>query len=247
MGTYVDFSVKDREGLKNWILTELGDPMVTIELTNEQLDHAINAALELYTEYAEMQEKYIMIPLSAYVEGVGLSLSGYNVKAVFSMDEGLTAGVNQLFSVENQMLNNGTFPVRWGAQGSFLTYELAAGFMDMTKRMLCQKFDFNFDTRKQILHLYPDPKQQDRNGYIVLGLKTVPSEDELVGESYVKRLALAKAKMMLGTIRKKFEGISLPGGGTINTDIGDEGREEWNTARDEIVKWTGPHAGWFIA
>jgi len=246
MGTYIDFSIKSRDDLKDWILEELGDSLVTVELTDKQLDHAINSGLELYTEYADMQEDYIMMPLSGYEEGVGMSLSGYNVRAIFTMDEGLTAGVNQLFSVENQMLNNGTFPVKWGQQGSFLTYELASQFMDMSRRMLCQKFDFNFDVRKQLLRLYPDPIQQTRRGYIVLGIKTVPPEEELVGESYVKRLALAKAKIMLGRVRKKFEGVQLPGGGTIDAEVGQEGKEEWDTARDEIVKWIGPHSAWYI-
>jgi len=246
MGTYLDFAIKTREELKEWILDELGYPLITVELTDHQLDNSINDALELYTEYADLQEQYIMVPLSDYVEGVGLSLSAYNVRSIFTMDETLTAGINTLFSVENQMLNNGTFPVKWGAQGSFLTYELASQFMDMAKRMLCQKFDFNFNVRRQNLVLYPDPIQQHRNGHVVLGVKVVPPEEDLVGEQYVKRLAIAKAKITLGNVRKKFEGVQLPGGGTIDTSVGEKGEEEWESARDDIIKWVGPHSAWYI-
>jgi hypothetical protein len=246
MGSYIDFSITDRGQLQNWILEELGHPLITVELTTTQLNNAINSALELYTEYADMQEDYIMVPLSGYEEGVGLSLSGHNVRAIFTMDEGLTAGVNQLFSVENQMLNNGTFPVKWGGQGSFLTYELASQFMDMARRMLCQKFDFNFNVRTQTLKLFPDPIQQNKGGYVVLGVKTVPAEEDLVGEHYVKRLALAKAKMILGMVRKKFEGVQLPGGGTIDVTVGDDGKEEWTAAYDEIITRIGPHSAWYI-
>ena len=46
------------------------------------------------------------------------------------------------------------------------------------------------------------------------------------------RLALAEAKILLGTIRKKFQGVQLLGGGTIDTEIYNEGKEE----RDKLIE-----------
>jgi hypothetical protein len=52
----------------------------------------------------------------------------------------------------------------------------------------------------------------------------------------MRRILLAKCKMLLGTIRKKFQGTALPGGGTIDTSIGDEGKEELNAALEDLIK-----------
>ena len=67
-----------------------------------------------------------------------------------------------------------------------------------------------------------------------------PPISELVGNWYVKRLALAKAKIILGLVRSKFEGVQLYGGGTVDTSVGEQGQAEWEKWTDEIVKmdWT---------
>ena len=92
---------------------------------------------------------------------------------------------------------------------SYVSFELASQFVDMSKRMLSQRFDFNYNSQTQTLKLFPDPIQQNKEGYIVMGIKTVPPISELVGNWYVKRLALAKAKIILGLVRSKFEVYSF--------------------------------------
>lgn len=246
MGTYIDFSTKSVAELKNWILKQLGHPLITVELTDDQIEMAIDDAIEFYTEYADMQDNYVMLDLANYKENIGLSLSGYNVKSIFTLDENMTGGINTLFSVENQFANMGVFPYQHGGQQTFVTYELAHQFMDLAKRMLCQKFDFNYDVRNQRLKLWPDPVSQKIGGNIIVGVKTVPPIDELTGEHYVKRLALAKSKIILGLIRKKFDGVQLPGGGTIDSSVGDDGKDEWTKWTEEIINWTGPHNAFYI-
>lgn len=246
MATYIDFSTTSVTQLKSWILTQLGHPLITVELNDTQLETSIDDAIEFYTEYAEMQEMYAMIDLSDYVEDVGLSLSAYNAKSIFTLDEEMTGGINKLFSVQNTMANQGIMPYKFGGQQSYVTMELANQFLALSKRMLAQKFDFNFNVRTQILTLYPDPIKQRKGGSIILGLKTVPPVDELVGEHYVKRLALAKAKIILGMVRGKFDGVQLPGGGTVDASVGEKGEAEWEKWTDEIISWVGPHNAFYI-
>lgn len=61
-----------------------------------------------------------------------------------------------------------------------------------------------------------------------------PPLDELYSTEHVKRLTLAYAKIMLGTIRGKYEGITLPGGGSVSKDIGAEGKEELDKALENL-------------
>ena len=49
-------------------------------------------------------------------------------------------------------------------------------------------------------------------------------------------MILAECKILLGTIRKKFASVQLIGGGTIDTSIGDEGKEEKQAALGDLIK-----------
>ena len=60
--------------------------------------------------------------------------------------------------------------------------------------------------------------------------------EDYYGNEYVRRLVLAEAKILLGTIRKKFSSIQLIGGGQIDTTIGDEGREEKQQILENLQK-----------
>ena len=69
---------------------------------------------------------------------------------------------------------------------------------------------------------------------ILLEVEIEPPLDELYSTEHVKRLTLAYAKIMLGTIRGKYEGITLPGGGSVSKDIGAEGKEELDKALENL-------------
>jgi len=45
--------------------------------------------------------------------------------------------------------------------------------------------------------------------------------------------------MLLGTVRKKFANVQLPGGGQVDTTIGDEGKADWDKLMEDIIKDEG--------
>lgn len=245
MSNYITYSIQTKEELKEWIRNKLGYPLMTVELTDTQLDLSINDALEYYTEYADIEDNYILLNLSGYVENKGISVSGHNVTSIFSIDEEYGSGSNALFSTHNIMLQNGMYPSHYG-HGSMLTYQLACDFSDLSRRMTANRFDFNFDVHNQRLKLWPDPISNGVYGYMVIGAKVIPPENELFGNRIVKKLALASSKMMLGVVRKKFENIVLPGGGSVDISIGDEGKEEWDKYTDELISEAMPHGSMVI-
>ena len=89
-----------------------------------------------------------------------------------------------------------------------------------------------------MLRIMPEPKGCGKNhdNYILLTCQCQPPLEELYGNEYVKRLALAQAKIILGTVRKKFSNITLLGGGQVDVSIGDEGKEEWTNLIENIQK-----------
>ena len=69
--TNIEEESKAKDNLKHDILLELGYPLLTVELTDEQMDHAIEDAVMIYTKYASFEPKYLGIDLGKYVDGEG--------------------------------------------------------------------------------------------------------------------------------------------------------------------------------
>ena len=72
--------------------------------------------------------------------------------------------------------------------------------------------------------------------YILLTVNAEYPIEEYYGNDTVLRLALAEAKMLVGTVRKKFQGTALLGGGTLDTEIYNEGKEERDKIMEELLQ-----------
>jgi len=253
--TYINQKIRTRDNLKAWILRQLGSPLITVELTTAQLDDAIDNATLMWTKYATMTERYLTLNLAEYpaeneLEGTpeGFDLSEYRVAAVGSIATGEAFGLNgggdQLFGLANSMLAGGSYPFfnHSGAGksgGGWTTYQCVVEFVKLSKRMMATEFDYSYNPLTQRLKLIPNPLTVPQAGWSCIRCEVVPPDEDLYGNEYVKRLAIAYAKIMLGTIRKKFTGVTLPGGGQIDITIGDEGREELKHLIENIRKEEG--------
>ena len=248
--TFTNHKITTDEGLRNWILTELGYPLITVELTEDQLDQAIDNAFEIYTKYADFGEKYIAFSLADYDHTNNyLSLSAYNVAAVYGTNEQSTtmfSSGDTIFSVQNAMLQNGSYPFFGGGSGGgFVTLQAAHEFMALAKLMTGGGYSYDYDRYNKTLRLYPAPAT-DSTEYIVITCEIIPPDEELYGNEYLKRFALAYAKIMLGTVRKKFGDIPLLGGASIDVEIGEKGEAELERLIENVRKDESMSTGYFI-
>lgn len=237
--TYIRPKIKTREELKQRILQLLGYSLVTAELTEEMLDMCIDEATELYTKYCSFPEKYLIVNLKdRYIPNVGISLAEENVAAAYGVEfPGGNFGslvTDTIWSIPNALMASGAYPF-FGAggtgAGNWVTYHAAVEWLHLSKRMV-GGVQYEWDPYTQTLKLIPEPENLDKS--ILVKVEVIPSDEYLYGNEYVKRIAVAKAKILLGTIRKKFSNLSLLGGGTVDTTIGDEGKEELDTILENI-------------
>jgi len=239
MSTYLDFGIKTRDEFKDWICTMLGEPLITVEVHEKQLDAGIDNAVEEYTRIASMEQDYYAVQLSGYTEGIGVELPE-NVMGIFTFNDqtvfaGNASSVNMLFSIPNMMWNAGLIPnFAMGKGGGWTTYELAMESLKLTKRMTGGGFQFEYNPRTKLLKLFPDPILEKVEGVIVVGCHIMRPEEQVYGETWVKNMALAHTKIILGTIRGKFQGVQLLGGGTLSDDIKNEGIQERDALREEL-------------
>lgn len=247
--SFIDPAVKSLSQLKEWILTMLGYPLVTVELNDAQLNVCVQNALEKYTKYAYMgANKYLVVDLNHYEPGRGLNLSKFRIQSVKDIslprDNAFAQG-GDLFWGPYAMLGQGQgiFPFNhqgaMPAMGSWVTWQAVTEYFDLVKKMTGSNPDFQYDPVTKYLKLMPEPKRHRDVNVILLTCQVIPPYEVLYGEEWVKRAALAYAQILLGNIRKKFSSISLIGGGQLDTSIGDEGREALNQLIENIIKDTG--------
>lgn len=248
MSTYLDFALQTREDLKDYILRQLGAPLVTVEITDEQLDDNINDAIEYFTKYAQQDDDFIAVNLSGYVENVGLTLPS-NVTGVFMLDDmtvGLNGDFNRLFSIPNSMLNAGMLAIPYSDTGyGWVNWELFHQNLDNIKRFLGGGFQFNYNPRNKILKLVPDPIKEKLEGWLVFGVHVIREETMQYGEEWVKKYALALAKIIVGRVRTKYNGTQLLGGATLKDDLTSEGITERDQLMEDLrVNEQGPLNFW---
>lgn len=259
MSTYINFRVKSRDELKTWMAGMLGHPLITIEITDTQLDICIDNAVEEYSKYAIHEQDYYAIDLSTY-QNVDLTanppvlLEGCKLPdeiiSVFNFNDDMIAqhSINTLFSVPNAMWNAGVMPSQLGSGtgGGWVSYHLALGYVKFVKHMMGGGFQFEYNRSTKMLKLWPNPVKERIAGTIVLGCYVMRPEDQMYGESWVRRYALGQAKIIIGTVRNKFNGTALIGGGTLDVSIKDEGKAECDVLMETLKsKEMGP-CGFFI-
>ena len=241
--TWLNPGIRTIEQLKDWILTKLGYPLLTVELTDSQINSCIADGISIYSKYAYTPEKYLIVNTKFYKKCIGINLAPYRIMSIkdisFQRDNqfGFT-GSDMFFGpyayfgqgVGSPLFNMGC----QNSVGTWTTYHMIHEWFDLAKRMLGSNPDWQYNKSTKILKIMPEPVT-NKDSFILLTCNQEPPIEEYYGNEYCRRLILAECKILLGTIRKKFQGINLIGGGTIDTSIGDEGKEEKDKAMQELI------------
>lgn len=134
------------------------------------------------------------------------------------------------------------------ARSGWFDYNLAMSWLDLTYQMTGKGFEWEYNPRTKLLVLNPDPltyfhltPETEYNGnegcWIIVECFCLAPEQQNYGEVWVKKMTLAKAKTMLGTIRTTYSGINLPGGAQLNGEtLLNQGKEEQEALREDLLK-----------
>jgi hypothetical protein len=241
--TNLNSKITSYDTLAERILRQLGEPLVNVEISTEQLYDNIAIAMEYFTKYAGYTEEYLVFDSKLYVPGQGLAvdklinstpemrstnsegLSGsydYDLEAYrrvldcFAFNYGETTGVNTLFTLENAMAQQIYSSYMIGNFGfDLVTWEALKGFIDTRNKVLALTPRFRFDPKSQMLRIIPEP----RDSMTYLGLVGCYIERpiaDIINERWINRYATALSKISVANVRGKISGVSLFGGGQIN-------------------------------
>jgi hypothetical protein len=260
--TTFNSKIKSYNHLAQRIRRTLGEPLVEIEISSEQMYEIIDIAVEYFTKFAGETEEYLIFRSDLYQRGVGLqvdklfnvspemyntmtdSLSGgwdsdldeyRRVIDVFSFAEGNNSGVNTLFTIEHTIAQQAYFGHLLGNVGyDLVTWHTLKNWIDVREKILGLMPYLRFDPDTQILKIIPEPSNTVYYGLI--GCKLQKPLKHLVSQLWVYRYALALSKITIGHVRGKYTGTNLFGGQTVNaSDLMRQGEKEKDELEKEIM------------
>jgi hypothetical protein len=232
------------EQMRNYIKLMLGAPVINIEVTNAQLDQVIEDSVQQFHKYDYGTGQYLdyfIFTTSAgqtyynMYEDPATSATWATVSNIVDLHISFGVnGINTLFSpthillMENGQANNvlGGSKLFTGnvTPGLEMTsYQIAMMYLTELKERLGKMYTVNWIPARGTLMITPTPRETVTG---VLQLYRRETIENLYNDDLVKRLCLAKTKIVWGGILRKYS-MTLPGGGTITgTEIREEGREE---------------------
>ena len=228
----------DSNPLKFHVLSQLGHPVVLVELAETQLEQVLRSTGDFIARYFPIEERYAFfntIPLQAEYP---VPEDSYWIRTV-SWDPATTR-IDEIFGAESFLFNIGNIS---GIQNILTDYHLLLSYRKFSQKILGTEGQWEYvkssgELGGDKIRLFPVPKST----YPVI-IEYVPSVDEFrspQAREITYRAVLAQMKMALGSARRKFSGIPSPDGGTITLDgesLYREGQEEYK----EVVELAVNH------
>ena len=240
-------SIRNRQQLQDWVMKKLGAPVLDVEAETAQIVDNIDDAIQLFSRHAGdvIYRSSMVIHASAGVDTYDVPVA---VKSVLSFETSTSIGegVNVLFSPLNQMYNMGFLNFFSGTFGAGLaTYEIGMEYLKQTEKMLSTPFSCQFNKYTHKLTLTPKPNR-DLIGIVEVYLEYDAglADSDIYNEYWVKWYTLALSKMTLGHIWGKYNGMTIPGGATLNApQMIQEGIAEKAALEEQLVKTEGEPLG----
>lgn len=239
-------AVATREQLKEYCLRELGAPVLEINVDEDQLEDRIDEAVEYFRIYhhegtekiylkhqitqTDIDNKYIPVPDLVY-----------GITRVFPI-VAATSSSNSIFDLQYQLRLNDLYDL---TSTSIIYYESVMNHLALLDLVLNGHPLYRFNRLQNRLHLDINWQEDITVGqyilveaYRALDPTTFP---KMWNESWLKHYTTALFKKQWGTNLKKFQGLQLPGGVTIDGDsIYKEAKDEIEALEQDLLNKSAP-------
>ena len=227
-----------KEQFKEWCLRQLGFPVIEINVDDDQVDDRVDEALQYFQQfhydgverwylkhqitqenltngYVPITENIIgvtrIFPISSSNATVNMFDLRYQLRLHELYDFTSTSYVNYVLTMQHirtlDMLFSGEQPIRFNRHTDKLYIDWNAGMMNVGEYLVIE-------------------------GYIIVD---PDSYSDVYNDMMLKRLATAYIKRQWGNNMKKFGGMQLPGGITMNgQQIYEEANQEIATLEEQI-------------
>ena len=235
-------SVTSRQGLIDYCLRRLGQPVVEINIDDDQLDERVDDALEFFQEYHfdgvekvflkhvitadDITNEFIPMGDPASPDG-GPVISVVRVLPIPSFDSFQGGFFNEEYQMRLNDLNNfsGSSLVQWSM--TLQNFSLVEQLFSIAPTMM-----FNRKQNRVYLEADWSEKFNVADVLVIEAYRALnPSQyGEVWNDMFLKKYCTALIKRQWGENLKKFQGVVLPGGITL------DGKSIYDEAVEEIIK-----------
>ena len=216
-------SVTSREQLKDYCLRQLGAPVIEINVDDDQVEDRIDDAFQFYREYhfdavEKLYLKHEMTANNISSQYIEIPDAVVGVERVFPFMNKST-GTN-IFDIKYQILINDMYTLM---STDLVYYTAVRQELELINQLLVGQKPIRFNRHMNRLMIDMDWAADVTEGtFIIVECWRILNPDEFTNvynDMFLKRYATALIKKQWGNNMKKFAGVQLPGGVTLNGEI----------------------------
>ena len=225
-----------RDTLIDYCKRQLGDPVLEINVDEDQVEDRIDEALQYYQEYhsdatIRTYLKHLVTADDVTNEYIPISSDVLYVSRLFPVSSAFNSSFN-FFDIKYQMMLNDIADLQNFA-GDLAYYEQMQQYLSILDMKLNGHPQTTFARHQDRLYIHGEFKSEDikEGEYIVAEIYSVLDPDthtSIYNDLWLKEYATALIKRQWGMNLLKFDGVQLPGGVLLN------GRQLYDDATADI-------------
>ena len=224
-----------RQGLIDYCLRSLGDPVIEINIDPDQMEDRVDEALQYYQEF------HSDATLKTYMKHLVTSDDVTNEYITLASD---ITYVSKLFPIRGGSITKDFFDIKYQLHlndianlqtymGDLAYYEQMQQYLSLIDMKLNGTPQVQFSRRENRLYVFGDfaDKDIEAGDYLVAEVYKILDPDvntSIYNDRWMKEYTTAIFKRQWGQNLIKFEGMQLPGGVTLN------GRQIYDDAQLDI-------------
>jgi len=223
-----------RQTLIDYCLRTLGEPVLEVNVDEDQLSDRIDEALQFCQEYHsdaiyKVYHKHQITAADISNEYISIPDAITTVQRIFPLNDE-NSSIN-MFDARYQIHLNDIFDLR--NAGALSNYYQTQQYMSTIDLLLNGTEQVRFNRHMNRLYIDADwGEDLKENDYVIVDAYRIVDPDthtDVYNDMFLKRYAVALIKKQWGANLIKFEGMQLPGGVTLN------GRQLYDDAVTEIA------------
>ena len=227
-----------RSTLIDYCKRRLGDPVIEINVDEDQLEDRVDEALQYYQEYhsdatVRTYLKHLVTATDVSNEYISLSTNILFVSKLFPLSSSFNSSFN-FFDIKYQMMLNDIADLQNFA-GDLAYYEQMQQYLSLLDIKLNGHAQVQFSRKQNRLYIFGDFQDGDIKAgeYLVAEVYQIvdpTTHTSVFNDMWLKEYTTALIKQQWGANLIKFDGVQLPGGIVLN------GRQIFDDATTDIDK-----------
>lgn len=197
----------DSRDIKNYVLAMLGNPVVEVELLENQFETVLRTAGDFIAHYFPKEERLAYFYTTPLKNDYDLPENAYWVREV--QWDPQVSDIGNIFGAESFLFNIGNIT---GVQQMLTDYHLLQQYRRFSAKVLGTEGHWEVLGDRKI-RLYPTPK--GAFPVLVLYIPTISTFRTPLVRKLCMDMILAEAMIMLGSARGKFSSLPGPDGGSV--------------------------------